>query len=78
MGDTFSLWDEIKAYAREYAASGRPVPCDGEYEAWLRAHVARNLSGNPERAEAFAFYAQELEAMVRDFREEADDDELAG
>ena len=71
MADTFSLWDEIKAYAKRYAESDRPLPWDHECEQWLEEIVARTLRGQGIGRDAFEFYARELCAMIRDFREDA-------
>ena len=70
MADTFSLWDEMKTYARQYAASDRPLPVDAECELWLEQIVARSLHGMTLQREVFDFYAGELCAMIRDFRDE--------
>jgi hypothetical protein len=69
MADSFSLWDEIKAYARQYAVSNRPLPMDAECELWLERMVGGSLRGEPLGREVFDFYARELCAMIRDFRD---------
>lgn len=69
MADTFTLWAEIKSYARDYAASDRPLPWDKECQLWLKAHVFRGLNGDPGRHEAFEFYAQEIKNLIRSIRE---------
>ena len=69
MADTFSLWDEMKAYARAYAVADRPIPVDADCELWLEGILAKKLpQQNDMRREAREFYARELCAMIRDFR----------
>jgi hypothetical protein len=63
---TFSIWDEIKHYAEQYAESDRPLPLDEDCEQWLRALLRR--TGTTLREDAFDFYAAELCAMIEDRR----------
>jgi hypothetical protein len=71
MPDTFALWNEIKAYAKRYAESNRPLPLDSECEIWLGAIIAARLPDARLRKEAFEFYSVELCAMIADFRSES-------
>ena len=65
---TFNIWNEIKQYADEYAASDRPLPLDEECEEWLRALLRR--CGTVLTDDAFDFYAAELCRMIEDRRAE--------
>jgi hypothetical protein len=77
MPDMFALWTEIKAYAKRYAESDRPLPLDAQCEMWLEAIIRSRLVEERLRSEAFEFYAAELCAMIRDFREERIQDEAS-
>jgi len=65
---TFTLWEELKAYAKSYADSDRPLPVDGQCEQWLRALLDRHIDARYAAGEAFDFYSAELHAMVEDYR----------
>ncbi len=67
---TFTLWDEMKTYAKTYAASDRPLPVDAECERLLQEMIGRNLPEVHFRDKAFEFYAGELCKMINDRREE--------
>lgn len=64
------LWTEIKAYAKRYAESDRRLPLDAECELWLEAIISSRVDSAQTRREAFDFYAGELCAMIREFRDE--------
>lgn len=70
MGTTFSLWAEVKAYAKGYAESDRPLPCDEPCRKWLREIIDRHLLYDRQRHEAFDFYASELDEMIAGHRRE--------
>ena len=68
MNSTFALWDEMKAYAKTYAASDRPRPFDAECERLLQEMIGRNLPETHLRVKAFEFYAIEMCRMIADLR----------
>ena len=69
-GASFTIWQELKAYAQTYADSDRPLPIDSECERWLRQIIQQNVDQVRLRDDAFAFYAAELCAMITDLRRE--------
>jgi hypothetical protein len=62
-----ALWTELKAYAADYAKSGRPLPLDEECEEWLRRMLRREGLELPR--DAFDFYSAELCNLVVEYRE---------
>lgn len=64
MGLRFSLWNDIKAYARAYAGSARALPVDDEAKMWLHAVVNKHVPFEQLGPEAFEFYVAELQAMI--------------
>lgn len=64
MPDTFWLWDELKAYARDYAATDRSLPIDVECEIWLERLLVERLPQTNLNGEVRRFYTQELCAMI--------------
>ncbi|MFN2449696.1 MAG: hypothetical protein ABR508_07880 [Candidatus Baltobacteraceae bacterium] len=67
---TFSLWRELKRFAKTYAASTRPLPSQAECRDWLEEVVDRKLVGERISEEAFRFYSGELAAMIAALRHE--------
>lgn len=70
MSGTFTLWEELKAYAKSYADSDRPLPVDPICEQWLRALLTRYIDVRYAGAEAYDFYSAELHAMVEHYRDQ--------
>lgn len=68
LNPTFTLWDEMKAYAKTYAASDRPMPFDAECQRLLQEMIGRNLPDVHFRHKAFEFYAVEMCRMISDLR----------
>lgn len=70
MRKTFSLWDEVKTFAKDYACADRPLPLDAEALRWLRRVITLKLDGErSNKKELFEFYRRELSAMIRTERE---------
>ena len=69
-GASFTVWQELKAYAKTYADSDRHLPVDGECEHWLQQIIQQNVDQVRLRDDVFAFYAAELCAMITDYRRE--------
>ena len=69
LNSTFTLWDEMKAYAKTYAASDRPMPVDADCERLLQEMIVKNVPDAHFRDKAFEFYAVEMCRMISDLRD---------
>jgi hypothetical protein len=58
------LWEDMKAYAADYASSDRPLPVDEECEMWVRGTLRRSGIDSL-KPDALEFYVSELCEMIR-------------